>query len=218
MIVVTISQQVRSRNSRGRGERGGRGAQLAGVPDGRTDGRMDAEATVRSDRGSEEMGRGGKSIPEAPRECWSDKLLSGAAAAVSRAAVPAAGGGAGHRAKPVLNALLNFSNSRRAVNHLGGSGSGLGRCSCRIWPSEAPPAAEYNPPPLPLAMGFAPADPPPRIPTTQRPADYASPLIPIARFDLSVPLRRRFPPPPRPLLSLASVSNALPKSPILGVE
>jgi len=175
MIVVTISQQVRSRNSRGRGERGG-GAQLAGVPDGRTDGRMDAE-DVRSDRGSEEMGRGGKSIPEAPRECWSDKLLSGAAAAVSRAAVPAAGGGAGHRAKPVLNALLNFSNSRRAVNHLGGSGSGLGCCSCRIWPSEAPPAAAYTPP-LPLPMGFAPADPPPRIPTTQRPADYASPPNP----------------------------------------
>lgn len=53
------------------------------------------------------------------------------------AAVGASGGGAGHRAKPVLNALLNFTNLRRAVNHLGGS-TGLGCWSCRIGLVEVP--------------------------------------------------------------------------------
>lgn len=71
---------------------------------------------------------------EASQECWSDKLLSEPGRYLLPA-VPAAGG-AGHRAKPVLNALLNFTNLRRAVNHLGGS-TGLGCCSCRIWPGRS---------------------------------------------------------------------------------
>lgn len=45
-------------------------------------------------------------------------------------------GGAGHRAKPVLNALLNFTNLRRAVNHLGGSARvRLLLLSYSAWPS-----------------------------------------------------------------------------------
>lgn len=56
--------------------------------------------------------------------------------AVSLAGSSRAPGGAGHRAKPVLNALLNFTNLRRAVNHLGGS-TRLG-CSCRIWLAKVP--------------------------------------------------------------------------------
>lgn len=67
----------------------------------------------------------------------------------------AARGGAGHRAKPVLNALLNFTKLRRAVNHLGGS-TRLGCCSCRIWLAQVP--AEF-------LRWDLPADPFPSLPT-----------------------------------------------------
>lgn len=66
----------------------------------------------------------------------------------------AARGGAGHRAKPVLNALLNFTKLRRAVNHLGGS-TRLGCCSCRIWLAQVP--AEF-------LRWDLPADPFPSLP------------------------------------------------------
>lgn len=75
----------------------------------------------------------------------------------------AARGGAGHRAKPVLNALLNFTKLRRAVNHLGGS-TRLGCCSCRIWLAQVPaeflrwdlPADPSPPPPIVLRITYYP--------------------------------------------------------------
>lgn len=99
---------------------------------------------------------------EASQECWSDKLLSEPGGISCRQYLLQERGGAGHRAKPVLNALLNFTNLRRAVNHLGGS-AGLGCCSCRIWPGEVP--AEFF-----LRDGICRRIH--RVPTTHRPADY----------------------------------------------
>lgn len=116
------------------------------------------------------------------QECWSDKLLSEPRRYLLPA-VPAAGG-AGHRAKPVLNALLNFTNLRRAVNHLGGGSTGLGCCSCRIWPGEVP--AEFPRWDLPANPPFL----PPIVLRITRP-----PLILIPRFDL-FPSRSVVPPLP----------------------
>lgn len=115
MIAVTIwcRGSVCSRNFRGEGKG------QTGETDGRTDnghGKLERSDDLRRCR-KKWVEEGNPS--EASQECWSDKLLSEPGGISRRQYLLQ--GGPGHRAKPVLNALLNFTNLRRAVNHLGGS-------------------------------------------------------------------------------------------------
>lgn len=153
MIIVTIWYRVRSRN----------------LDD---DGKVRATRVARkkAGRGAGRNGLRREIHPRLPKNVGA--INSCRSPAVSLAGSTCCRTRRGHRAKPVLNALLNFTNLRRAVNHLGGS-SGLGCCSCRIWPGEVP--AE-----------FLRWDLPARIHRTYCPSyrRLRTTLILISRFDL----------------------------------